>query len=165
MKNKSNLKKIEKQNTGETNEVKTLIKIFVGVVIFFVLAYLLMGIITGDIKLGKENKEVEIQYEEILAERTFKQKDNDYFVAFYNLSDEDALLDALLQDLGYTEKVYKVNLDKKFNSTYIGKVNNKPTSLDNLKVNSPTLIRITNGKAKKVVNGIDSIKKYISDLK
>ena len=81
MKNKKNFKKIEKQINNENNEVKKIIKIFVGVVIFLIIAYLLMGIITGEIDLGKNKETVaEIQYKEILAEMTLKQNDEEYFV-------------------------------------------------------------------------------------
>ena len=83
---------------------------------------------------------------------------------FYNFSDDDALLQAVIENLGYLKKVYKVDLDKKFNSNYIGEINNNPTTIENLKVKSPTLIKIKNGKAIKVVMGLDSIKKYISTL-
>lgn len=165
MKNKKNIEKYEKHIGNENNEIRTLIKIFVGVVIFFVLAYVLMGVITGEIKFKQQKQEVVIQYKEILAERTFKQKDKDYFVVFYNFGEEDAFLNVLLQEASYTGSVYEVDLDKKFNSTYIGEVNTKPASLKDLKVKSPTLIRITNGKAQKVVTGVSSIKNYISNLK
>lgn len=166
MKNKNNMKRLEKQISGDTPETKTIIKIAIGVILFLGVAYFLMGIITGDIKLGKEQEKVtEIQYDEILAERTFDQKDTEYYVVFYNFSEEDMLLDAIIENLGYTKEVYKVDLDKKFNVSYIGEVNNTPTSLENLKVKSPTLIKIKNGKSNKVVVGVDSIKKYVSTLK
>ena len=166
MKNKNNMKRLEKQISGDTPETKTIIKIAIGVILFLGVAYFLMGIITGDIKLGKEQEKVtEIQYDEILAERTFDQKDTEYYVVFYNISEEDMLLDAIIENLGYTKEVYKVDLDKKFNVSYIGEVNNTPTSLENLKVKSPTLIKIKNGKSNKVVVGVDSIKKKVSTLK
>ena len=160
-----NRKNIEKQFGNESNEVMTLIKIFVGVVIFFVLAYVLMGVITGEIKLKEEKKEVVIQYKEILAEQVFKQKEEDYFVAFYDFEEENDLLQAYLQDLSYSVKLYEVDLYKKFNSSYIGEVNTKPTNLNNLKVKSPTIIRITKNKAKEVITGLDAIKNYVSKLK
>ena len=166
MKNKNNMKRLEKQISGDTPETKTIIKIAIGVILFLGVAYFLMGIITGDIKLGKEQEKVtEIQYDEILAERTFDQKDTEYYVVFYNFSEEDMLLDAIIENLGYTKEVYKVDLDKKFNSNYIGEINNNPTTIENLKVKSPTLIKIKNGKSNKVVVGVDSIKKYVSTLK
>lgn len=165
MKNKNNIKKIEKQIGNDSPEVNTVVKIVVGVILFFGVAYFVMGLITGDIKLGKEKEvETEIQYEEILAERTFSQKDTEYFVMFYNFSEENTLLEAIIENLGYSKEVYKVDLDKKFNFSYIGDVNNNPTSLEKLSVKSPTLIKVKNGKSNKVVSGIDAIKKYVSTL-
>jgi len=164
MKNKKNMKRIEKQINNSNNEVNTIIKIVVGVLLVLGVAYFLIGVIVGEIKFGKKEK-IEIQYSEILAERTFRQKDTEYYVVFYKFSEEDAFFNAIIENLGYTLEVYKVDLDKKFNSLYIGDVNTKPTSLENLKVKSPTLIKIEEGKASKVITEIEEIKKYVSTLK
>jgi len=164
MKNNKNMKRIEKQINNSNNEVNTIIKIVVGVLLVLGVAYFLIGVIVGEIKFGKKEK-IEIQYSEILAERTFRQKDTEYYVVFYKFSEEDAFFNAIIENLGYTLEVYKVDLDKKFNSLYIGDVNTKPTSLENLKVKSPTLIKIEEGKASKVITGIEEIKKYVSTLK
>ena len=166
MKNKKNFKKIEKQINNENNEVKKIIKIFVGVVIFLIIAYLLMGIITGEIDLGKNKKTVaEIQYKEILAEMTLKQNDEEYFVIYYNFDEEDSLISAIINVLASNQKVYEVDLSKKFNYNYIGDVKTDVKSIKDLKVKNPTLIKVANKKIEKVVFGIDSIKKYVSIIK
>lgn len=166
MKNKKNFKKIEKQINNENNEVKKIIKIFVGVVIFLIIAYLLMGIITGEIDLGKNKETVaEIQYKEILAEMTLKQNDEEYFVIYYNFDEEDSLISAIINVLASNQKVYEVDLSKKFNYNYIGDVKTDVKSIEDLKVKNPTLIKVANKKIEKVVFGIDSIKKYVSTIK
>lgn len=166
MKNKKNFKKIEKQINNENNEVKKIIKIFVGVVIFLIIAYLLMGIITGEIDLGKNKETVaEIQYKEILAEMTLKQNDEEYFVIYYNFDEEDSLISAIINVLASNQKVYEVDLSKKFNYNYIGDVKTDVKSIKDLKVKNPTLIKVANKKIEKVVFGIDSIKKYVSTIK
>ena len=90
---KKNKNIIDKQYNGEDFELKKLLFIFIGVIVFFAVAYFIGGIITGNIKLKKEKaKETEIQYTEILAESTFKQSEADYFVLFYDFDSNDAIL-------------------------------------------------------------------------
>ena len=125
-----------------------------------------MGIITGEIDLGKNKETVaEIQYKEILAEMTLKQNDEEYFVIYYNFDEEDSLISAIINVLASNQKVYEVDLSKRFNYNYIGDVKTDVKSIKNLKVKNPTLIKVANKKIEKVVFGIDSIKKYVSTIK
>ena len=169
MKNK---KIIERQykNSGETNEFKKIIKITIGVLLFFAIVYLIAGLLTGEIKLKKEKEEeVKIQYSEILAESTFKQNKNEYYVIYYNFDDNEAMLiDTIASDLSSDATVYKVDLSKGFNKNYIaqdGKVKNNPKNVKELKVTNPTLIKIKNNKVVKFQKGIDKIKEYAMKLK
>ena len=158
-----------KKEINEGNEIQKAIKIVVGVVIVFVIVYFLGGIITGNIKFAKEKPtEVSIQYSEILAESTFKQKENEYFVLFYDFDSNDSILmDALIPALSNKLVLYKVDLSKKFNENYISdsKLNTNPKKLNELKVKSPTLIRLKNGKIINFVIGNTDIKTYTLKLK
>ena len=112
MKNK-NKKVIERNLGNNSTEASTIVKIAIGVIIVFVLIYLIFAVLTGEIKLKKDKKtEPTIQYVEILAETTFKQNSDDYFVLFYEFSGDDAnLLETITQVLENTTKTYKVDLD------------------------------------------------------
>ena len=159
MKNK-NKKVIERNLGNNSTEASTIVKIAIGVIIVFVLIYLIFAVLTGEIKLKKDKKtEPTIQYVEILAETTFKQNSDDYFVLFYEFSGDDVLEN--------TTKTYKVDLDKKFNTNYIADgedIDRTPKNIDELKVENPTLIRIKNGKVTKFVTGIEDIKDYSQNL-
>ncbi len=168
MKNK-NKKVIERNLGNNSTEASTIVKIAIGVIIVFVLIYLIFAVLTGEIKLKKDKKtEPTIQYVEILAETTFKQNSDDYFVLFYEFSGDDAnLLETITQVLENTTKTYKVDLDKKFNTNYIADgedIDRAPKNIDELKVENPTLIRIKNGKVTKFVTGIEDIKDYSQNL-
>ena len=169
MKKKKNKNIIDKQYSGESIELKKILYIFIGVAAFFLAAYFIGGLVTGNIKLKKEEKKaVEIQYEEILAEMTFKQKEDDYFVMYYEFdSNEAILLEAYQSGLQSTGTVYKVDLNKNFNKNYItdGNPKTNPSKLSELKVKNPTLIRIKNKKAVNLVVGSTNIKNYIAKLK
>lgn len=166
---KKNKNIIDKQYNGEDFELKKLLFIFIGVIVFFAVAYFIGGIITGNIKLKKEKaKETEIQYTEILAESTFKQSEADYFVLFYDFDSNDAILiDAFQSDLQNTGTVYKVDLSKNFNKNYItdGNLKSNPSNIEELKVKNPTLVRVKNKKVVNLISGITNIKNYILKLK
>ena len=161
MKNK-NKKVIERNLGNNSTEASTIVKIAIGVIIVFVLIYLIFAVLTGEIKLKKDKKtEPTIQYVEIL-------NSDDYFVLFYEFSGDDAnLLETITQVLENTTKTYKVDLDKKFNTNYIADgedIDRTPKNIDELKVENPTLIRIKNGKVTKFVTGIEDIKDYSQNL-
>lgn len=170
MKNKNKNKKVIERNLGNNSTgISTIVKIAIGVVIVFVLAYLLFAILTGEIKLKKDKKtEPTIQYVEILAETTFKQNNDDYFVLFYGFNDNEAnLLETISEVLGNTTKTYKVDLDKKFNTNYIANnedIDKTPKNIEELKVENPTLIRIKKGKVTEFITGVENIKNYSQKL-
>ena len=169
MKNK---KIIERQykNSNETSEVKKVLKIAIGVLLFFCAVYLIAGLLTGEIKLKKDKKqEVSIQYSEILAESTFKQTESEYYVLYYDFeSNESVLIDAINSDLSSDNTVYKVDLSKGFNKKFIAesnKIKNNPKNINELKVEDPTLIKIKNKKVVSFQKGIKKIKEYTMKLK
>ena len=165
MKKKKN--KIDKQYNGEEVQLEKAKWIALGIILFFALAYFVGELITGNISFKKEKKaETTIQYEEILAEQTFKQPDSEYFVLFYNFDSEDSsMINNYASKLEGTVPVYKVDLKKKFNAAYVTDEDVKtPTSINDLKVKDPTLVRVKNKKTISFVNGLNNIKTYVSKL-
>ena len=163
-KGKNKNKIIERQlKNNSTPELKTAIKIVIGVVLFILVLYFIGRIASGELKLKNDkNAEPTIQYSEILAEKTFKQKDNEYYVIYYYFDDNSvSLIDTIVSDLSQSSKVYKVDLKKNFNASYISdSVNKRPKNLSELKVVNPTLIKIKSGKVIDLVTGLNSIKDY-----
>ncbi len=163
-KGKNKNKIIERQlKNNSTPELKTAIKIVIGVLLFIIVLYFVGRIASGELKLKKDkDTEATIQYSEILAEKTFKQKDNEYYVMYYYFDDNSvSLIEAIASHLSQTAKVYKVDLKKNFNSDYISdSVNKKPKNLSELKVTNPTLIKIESGNVTNLITGLDSIKDY-----
>ncbi len=165
MKKKKN--KIDKQYNGEEVQLAKVKWIALGIILFFALAYFIGALITGKISFKKEEKAATtIQYEEILAEMTFKQPEAEYFVLYYSFSSSDSsMINNYASKLEGTAPVYKVDLGKGFNTGYIADGDTKtPTSINDLKVKDPTLIRVKNKKAISYVNGLNNIKTYVSKL-
>lgn len=81
----------------------------------------------------------------ILASATFNQKEEKYYVYYYDFRKEDTNIANSIQqrtDL----KIYRVDTSSSLNQKYVTEENgnNLANSLDNLKVKNPTLLEITN---------------------
>lgn len=171
MKNKrKNL--IDKQYKGSesSNEIIKFLKIAIGVLLVLAIVYFGFGFITGEFKFKEEKKkEAVIQYSEILAESTFKQSENDYYVLYYDFKEETStLIEAISGDLSQKGTIYKVDLSKGFNKNYIsknGKPKATPKDAEELTVVDPTLIEIKNKKVVKFITGKNNIKNYVTNLK
>ena len=151
-------------------------KILVTVVVLIGIIYFATAFLTGEIKFNnkktEEKEEVTIQYDEIVAGQSFTRKDTSYYVLYYNFTDKTANDYLHLKD-NYLSKedslnVYIVDLDKVFNQSIIkdkdDSINEKPTSIKDLKVDSPTLLKFSKGKVTKRVVGKEKIENYFEQL-
>lgn len=170
MSKKDNLKKIERQSTGENEEVIKMIKVILGVVLVLVAFYFLFAIYNGEISFGnKEEKEpVEIQNEEILAGTVFNRVENEYYVMFYDFEGNYAYSCSAIYNL-YSQKsgkMYLVDLGNNLNKGYIA--DNKDfvnaDNISSLKVMEPTIIKVKDGKAVEVISGVDDVNSYGKNL-
>ncbi len=170
---RKNLKKIERQSTGENDEIMRMIKVFAVVILALALFYFIFAIYNGEISFGKkeeENEPVEIQNIEILAGSTFNRVDSQYYVLFYdfegNYSSKGVALYNLYMQKEDHLKMYVVDLGNKFNikNLAVSKEEVNVSSAETLKVMDISLIKVNNGKAEVVVSGIDEIIEYQDNL-
>ena len=154
MDRKQALKEMKKQKRNyEDDEEKSIVSRFVmtiGIVLTaLVLLYLFVGIfITKSITL---------------ASQIFDQSDEEYYVLVYDPSDEVHNIEQFLTT--YKSKsdaltVYKVDSSKKFNSKYIVEEdsNKNPTSINDLKIKAPSLIKISSKSVTEYIEGFDEVK-------
>lgn len=114
----------------------------------------------------KDNTPATIQYDEILAGETFNMNNDEYYVMFYNFNDSTAgIYKAIVTNYttaNVSAKIYTVDLSKGINATYMGDIGNPSvSSIENLKVNGPTLIKIKNGLKVSYGEGKDAIKSIL----
>lgn len=140
--------------------------------IIFILSYFLIGFFyTKEIEFDKDKEEakeeVNVDNKTIMIGQMFDQSEKEYYVLIYDVSDENSNISSY--ESIYSSKegaitLYKVDSSKKFNSNYIVKTNGNKnaTSLSDLKVISPTLIKINN---KKIVEYIEGEEEIINTLK
>lgn len=168
------LKNIERQSSGENDEIIRMIKVFAIVAVSLGLFYLVFAIYNGEISFGGDDEEekvpTEIQNIEILAGSTFNRIEDEYYVLFYDFDGDNASKSVVTYNL-YTQKeehlkMYVVNLGKTFNTK------NLASSLEEVNVNSAaelkvmdaSLIKVKNGKAQFVISGSEALTNYQATL-
>lgn len=142
------------------------------VIITVIIFYIITLFINGDINLGKDKTDEDngitlIQYVDIIAGTTFNQPLSDYYVIFFDSKGSDAtLLNQLISTYKSRTGVlpyYVVDLNSGFNKSYISNISNPLTqSATDLKINGPTLIRITNHLNAGYFEGITAINNVLN---
>ena len=153
--------------SSESEEMIRMLKVLGTVIIIFAAFYFVFAVMTGEISFKKSSKEVEIQNVEILAGETFNRSQSSYYVLMYDFNSDDSVKLASFYDLyngtNGTNKIYIVDLAKKFSSKYItddkSKVN--VSNIDNLKVMDPILIKVEDGKGVSYSLGVEDIEKAL----
>ena len=172
MDRKHALKEIKKQKRDyNEDEEKSIVSRFVmtiGLVLVALVAlYLFVGIFitkTITFKEKKEEKEtVNIDKTTILASQIFDQKEEEYFVLVYNPEDKVKNIEqflSLYKSKSGSIKVYKVDSSKKFNSSYIVEEdsNKNPSNYSELRIVSPSLIKINNKNVVEYYEGFEEVK-------
>lgn len=168
-KKKSKNKKIV-NNISSGTDTKNVVKVIVVVLIVFFLVYLLTIYITSnstDEVVKKQIENTTIQYDEILAGTSFDQKDNEYLVLFYNVDeDENSTYYTLKSDYEAKDDshpIYYVDLGNSMNKGCVATEDNPyATSVEELKISQPTLIKISNHKVEDYLIGENQIKNYLN---
>jgi len=171
MSKKKLLKNIQKEEDKKVTEEKDnyfkFITTLAILLIVFVLSYFIIGLFyTKEIDLKNEDKdakdEVSIDNNTIMIGQMFEQSKDDYYVLIYDVNDKESLIPTWKSVYEGKEEpltIYIVDSKKKFNAKYIttSGSNKDATNLDDLKVISPTLIRITNKNISEYIEGEDNI--------
>lgn len=172
-----NMKKEKKLRNNYVEDNDNLIGRFIGtifgVLLVLVISYLLVGIFfTKTIKFGKDKKdptEVTIDNSTILLGNLFDQKESEYMVIVYDINNKE---DKTMENwISYYEgknsdvTIYKVDSKNKMNAKYIGEKENEnaPTSLEDLKVLDPTIIKIKDGQITEYYEGETSVKEMLKN--
>ena len=159
-----NVKEVQKTNKESKITSKNFVTILTILIILFVLTYLLAGIATKDIKWfsKKSNDEEETVTSiknKILASESLKQSEEDYYVYYYDISNENIEITEIVNNLNNT--VYRVDLHDDFNANFVGEPSGIVDTIENLKVSSPTVIKVSSEKIVSFYSGTDEIKESL----
>lgn len=178
---KKELKKEKKYKVDtfyEQNEdLFSLIKIIIAVVLLVGVVYLVVAFINGDMKKdeGKEEEKpvVEIQNEKILGSSIFTKTDKEYFVLVYDGSsvwaDFYVMMYENYKSVENEDKLpmYWVDLSDGLNADIVAKPeeesNPQATKYSELRIKTPTLIRVKEGKIRRYYEG-ERVETKIAEL-
>lgn len=176
-KGKSNYKRKNRKRETPVVEGKSFeenllhyVKVATIIIVLFALFYFVTFLITRD-KTEKEESEEKkdsgFSYTEIMAGRSFSMDDGEYYVLFYDSSDEDNGPTYRSLAINYRNKegaipIYTVDMNKGLNKSYAAdESNTNPTSAAELKINGPTLIHFKDGSVSEYVEGKDQVVGYL----
>lgn len=155
-----NVKEAQKINKDKPLSPKTFITIIISLLLCFVILYILTGLfITKDIKWfskSKSTEEEETINNKILASDSLKQREDEYYVYFYDTKKENDNVKRIINTL--SEKVYRVDLHDGFNTNFIGTPSGIVEDVNNLKVEDPTVIKVSYGNIEAFYSGVSEIK-------
>lgn len=155
-----NVKDVQKKNVEQPLKPKTFIILLVVLFLFFVILYILSGLfITKEIKwfnTNSENETIKEVENKILAIESLKQSEEEYYVYFYDTTEENSDVSSKVRML--SGKVYRVDLNDGFNSNFIGEPSGIVDNINDLKVSNPTIIKVVSEKIIEFHSGIEEIK-------
>lgn len=140
-------KMLKNEEIKEEYNVKKIVITCVIVLVSIGLVYLISALfITKELDWfsKKEVKENASSVENsILASAIFKQKEDEYYVYFYDFNEDNNMYKNIVSSKLSSKKVYNVDTSSGLNSNYVSDVSNKKaTGLDDLKVINGTVIKI-----------------------
>lgn len=140
-------KMLKNEEIKEEYNVKKIVITCVIVLVSIGLVYLISALfITKELDWfsKKEVKENASSVENsILASAIFKQKEDEYYVYFYDFNEDNNMYKNIVSSKLSSKKVYNVDTSSGLNSNYVSDVSNKKaTGLDDLKVINDTVIKI-----------------------
>ena len=140
-------KSLKNEETKEEYNVKKIVITCVIVLVSIGLVYLISALfITKELDwFSKEEVKANTSgvVNSILASAIFKQKEDEYYVYFYDFNEDNNMYKNIVSSKLSSKKVYNVDTSSGLNSNYVSDVSNKKaTGLDDLKVINDTVIKI-----------------------
>ena len=152
----------------QNDEMVKLIRIFLIIVVVFMLFYALTVTISNKKnKPSIENNNVDsIQYTEILLGTIFNKKENSYYV-LAEFKDEEKNYSSYINEYNKTEdalNIYYVDMNDAMNSKYINDEENITNDISDLKISKTTLFKIENGQIVEHYSGNEKILEYFEKV-
>lgn len=161
------MKKVSNKNKKEIpSEVRNIIIILIVIFVLLVSMYFLTTRILEKNKEEDYVVESAIQYDEILAGESFNQNNDEYYVIYFDSTDEELEISSLVssyQLAGEGIKLYNVDLSSGFNTKYITDKDVVTTDPASLRVKNGTLIKFTNHEVSEVITDIHEIENKLSN--
>ena len=154
--------------------IKEKIIIIVSVLVLFLAFYLLTVYIvnkdskTTDNKNIGESEEKTISYDKILLGRSLSMENEEYYVIYYDSSNEDisSIYNELVSNYRSKEggiSIYYVDMNDGLNKSHstTEESNKNPNTAEELSINGPTLIKVHGGKVMSYMEGESKIREAL----
>lgn len=151
---------------GLPSEVKkTIIIIVVAVVLLVGMYFLTTVILNKDSDDNSKITENAIQYDEILAGESFNQSEDEYYVIYYDSSNEYSVISSLISSYQLNSsdtKLYSVDLADGMNKKYVTDGNIVTDNASSLRVKDTTLLKFNNGEVSEVITDTNEITSFLN---
>lgn len=150
---------------GLPNEVrKTIIIIMIAAILLAGMYFLTTAILSKDTEEQKITENA-IQYDEILAGESFNQGDGEYYVIYYDSSNEYSTISSLISSYQLNNsdtKLYSVDLSNGMNKKYITDGDIVTDNASSLRVKDTTLIKFNDSEVSKVITDVNEITRVLN---
>ncbi len=151
---------------GLPSEVKkTIIIIVVAVVLLVGMYFLTTVILNKDSDDNSKITENAIQYDEILAGESFNQSEDEYYVIYYDSSNEYSVISSLISSYQLNSsdtKLYSVDLADGMNKKYVTDGDIVTDNASSLRVKDTTLLKFNNGEVSEVITDTNEITSFLN---
>ena len=145
---------------GLPSEVKkTIIIILVAVILLVGMYFLTTLILSRDVEEEKITENT-IQYDEILAGSSFGQSEDEYYVIYYDSTNEYSTVSSLVSSYqlnGGDIKLYSVDLSIGMNKKYITDGDIVTSDASSLRVKENTSLKFNNGEVTETITDLSEI--------
>ena len=145
---------------GLPSEVKkTIIIILVAVILLVGMYFLTTLILSRDVEEEKITENT-IQYDEILAGSSFGQSEDEYYVIYYDSTNEYSTVSSLVSSYqlnGGDIKLYSVDLSNGINKKYITDGDIVTSDASSLRVKENTLLKFEDGEVSETITDLSEI--------
>ncbi len=150
---------------GLPSEVKkTIIIILVAVILLVGMYFLTTLILSRDVEEEKITENT-IQYDEILAGSSFGQSEDEYYVIYYDSTNEYSTVSSLVSSYqlnGGDIKLYSVDLANAINKKYITDGDIVTSDASSLRVKENTLLKFNNGEVTETITDLSEIMEILN---
>lgn len=152
---------------SDTDDVKKIIYIALGVVLFIGLVYLIINIVNGTwTSYKRENETPSIDNSLLMCGTLFNKKDTEYLVLAFNIKNEDDnIYGSMYESYKGSLPLYYLDLESGFNKSCVSEKANLVSDSTKIKFASQTLLHIKNGKIVKTYTTKEQIKNYLTKEK
>lgn len=156
---------LNKKNGLPSEVKKTIIIIVVAVVLLVGMYFLTTVILNKDSDDNSKITENAIQYDEILAGESFNQSEDEYYVIYYDSSNEYSVISSLISSYQLNSsdtKLYSVDLADGMNKKYVTDGDIVTDNASSLRVKDTTLLKFNNGEVSEVITDTNEITSFLN---